>query len=209
MEGLDPFRSVVGTALARLGVQINLIFWSANQLAIESKMTRTSGNAIDGSALGSGGTAESYSNNPDRELVPREFVEALCWLTSARYPPQRDKRPLAERLSALLEKHVAPHASRKETDEFRALIGTSGVRKVMVTYRPVLHVVFRAVAAPPAIKEKGAGRRESSMAGTKEIGGITLSAFVALIQSLQIDDAVKSITPFLAKSIFNWVQVQR
>lgn len=76
--------------------------------------------------------------NPDEELVPREFVECLVRLAVRKFAKPMS---VADRLQMLMENYVLKNAMRSE--RFREDICSVKVRDVFDRYRSCLKCIFR------------------------------------------------------------------
>eukprot|EP00002_Diphylleia_rotans_P011755 TRINITY_DN2311_c0_g1_i6.p1 TRINITY_DN2311_c0_g1~~TRINITY_DN2311_c0_g1_i6.p1 ORF type:complete len:222 (+),score=55.86 TRINITY_DN2311_c0_g1_i6:430-1095(+) len=100
--------------------------------------------AIDGIFLKSNETLEEETtddeNNPDKELIPAEFVECLLRISAAKW--SKTTLPLHMRLQKLIKENIIPKAGKTDATRFRKEIYESSVQEVFSKHRMRLEKVF-------------------------------------------------------------------
>lgn len=144
---------------------------------------------------GEGGEQGGDSSNPDRELVPSEFVEALCRLARRKF----GELAPADALRRLLEKHVSL-AAASVADEFRKALAAPEVRDVFKRYRKALRKVFRHYA------DGGGGGRAKAVLNRvqNDSATVNMEEWRLLLQDAGLVDA--TLTVPRANAIFSSVQ---
>jgi hypothetical protein len=88
-----------------------------------------------------GADASVDMNNPDGELVPHEFLEAIVRLACRKF--STGNLGLMQRVRLILEKHLLPFACRAEPNLFNSIVCKEEVRAVMQANSPALIRIYQ------------------------------------------------------------------
>jgi len=88
------------------------------------------------------GLPDETEHNPDKELIPRQYIEALVRIAVLQYEHRSPQVPLSVALQRLLEHYVLPHGVQSNTEEFREELASDEVRAVFTSHRIQLQRVF-------------------------------------------------------------------
>eukprot|EP00002_Diphylleia_rotans_P028459 TRINITY_DN5746_c0_g2_i5.p1 TRINITY_DN5746_c0_g2~~TRINITY_DN5746_c0_g2_i5.p1 ORF type:complete len:970 (+),score=205.77 TRINITY_DN5746_c0_g2_i5:73-2982(+) len=78
--------------------------------------------------------------NPDRELIPSEFIESLIRIGAAKH--SKTAPSISIRLQKLLSENVLPRASKSDATKFRREIYDAPVQSVLMKHRAKLERIF-------------------------------------------------------------------
>ena len=133
------------------------------------------------------GLPDENEHNPDKELIPRQYVEALIRVAVLQYEGKSPVLSLSQCLQRLLENYVLPHGTQSNTEEFREELASDAVREVFHNHRIGLQRVFLAYAS----------------------NGMSLKAadFMKLLRDCQLMDK-GALTPLQVKHIFAHTQLE-
>ncbi|KAK3259720.1 hypothetical protein CYMTET_31296 [Cymbomonas tetramitiformis] len=135
-------------------------------------------------------TSKKEKDNPDSELVPEEYNEALLRIALERYPVIAKKSP-AEAFEKLLEDDIEVHACKSNTGIFRAQLLDKGVQGVFRTNRKTLEKIFMYYC-----------NADNPYAGKKT--SMNCSAFATLLRDCRIIDG--NLSEAVVQNIFVCVQ---
>lgn len=82
-----------------------------------------------------------------RELIPRQYVEAIIRIGVLQYERINPPLPLATCLARVLDNYVLPHGVQSNTEEFRAELASEELRAVFQRHRIALQRIFAYYAA--------------------------------------------------------------
>jgi hypothetical protein len=121
-----------------------LIEWVIDEETGEPKLDEE-GNKIR-KVAGEGGDEEEeeeeYSwtlGEDEREIVPKEWVEAIIHLGLRRYPKTES---LSQRVQRIITEVIRPNACQANTETFRGELSMDEVQKVYKEYKPMLMAIF-------------------------------------------------------------------
>ncbi|CEO95815.1 hypothetical protein PBRA_004528 [Plasmodiophora brassicae] len=137
--------------------QVERIFQLANSDAsVEAEAPAAPDDAGAGAQAADDDDVIDDVENPDEELVPREFVECLVRLAVRKFAKPMS---VADRLQMLMENYVLKNAMRSE--RFREDICSVKVRDVFDRYRSCLKCIFRYYASGGKNPKKSERREKS------------------------------------------------
>lgn len=86
----------------------------------------------------------------EREMVGREFVDALIRLAAAKFT----NLPLQERVRELMEQDILPNALRSQSEIFRAEVNNAKVHAVFLKHKLPMQNIFRYYASMHSLREQ-------------------------------------------------------
>eukprot|EP00854_Cymbomonas_tetramitiformis_P011761 gene11761-13884_t len=160
------------------GSKFDMIFYEVNQ-----EFTYND----DGSHL----IMEADDDNPDNEMMPKEFMEALIVIASKRF---KGSARISTKFKQLLGELVLPNACTSDQEEFRNMLNAPEVRDVMNCYRDNLRKVFA--------KFSGADKTTSAAAASG--GTMNMKEVIILLKECRVLGA--GVDNSDVKNIFGEVQ---